>query len=251
MLWVGVIGLVALVFGGALLTGAESGCIAAGDCSCEALDGGLVSQGTNTLTSLAFVAAGLAVVAVGPAGRRAPFTATRTGLYGATLLLTGAGSIAFHGTVTEFAGWADLLGASAIPVFAIVHRTSQQDEALVRRYLVSLGVTGLALWLVGTANGRYVLTVLVGSAVVAEIRSIMRRRDQDARYGRRWPAGVALVFGAGLGAWYLGRDSSSLCQPESAWQWHGIWHLAAALALFALFLHWRSEDASTVSSGRA
>ncbi len=210
-----------------------------------------MSQGTNTLTSLAFVVAGLAVVAVGPAGRRATLTATRTRLYGATLLLTGAGSIAFHGTLTEFAGWADLLGASAVPLFAIVHRTSQHDEALARRYLVSLGVTGLALWLVGTANGRYVLTVLVGSAVFAEIRSIMRYRDQNARYGSRWPAGIALVFGAGLWAWYLGRESSSFCQPESAWQWHGIWHLAAALALFALFLHWRSEDASAVSMGRA
>ncbi len=47
--------------------GAVSGCVAAGECSCEAIRSGLVVQPANTITSLSFVLVAAAIPWLGPA----------------------------------------------------------------------------------------------------------------------------------------------------------------------------------------
>ncbi len=240
---VGALLLIALIIAGVLGTNTESGCVAAGDCACESLDGGVASQETNALTSLAFLALGWIVLAAGPAGGQSVLTATRVRLFGVTLLLTGTGSVAFHASVTEFAGWVDLLGAAAIPSFALLHRLSRRDGPFVVRFIGTLCGIGLLVGLVGTEAGRFVMTVLVVSAVLAELGTLLLRQRGPAPVSVSWLAGAVVIFAGATWFWYLGRDSSQWCRPDSVWQWHGLWHLTAALALFALFMHWRQEAA--------
>jgi hypothetical protein len=49
---------------------------------------------------------------------------------------------------------------------------------------------------------------------------------------RRWSAWVAPagVFALALAAYAAGRTGSPLCRPDSLWQYHGAWHVLAALA---------------------
>ena len=53
--------------------------------------------------------------------------------------------------------------------------------------------------------------------------------------------GVASFFGA-YAIWLTGTDTSSQCDPDSIVQPHAIWHLLAALATFAFFLYFRTEE---------
>jgi hypothetical protein len=48
---------------------------------------------------------------------------------------------------------------------------------------------------------------------------------------RRSLAAVATVVGAG--AYALGRTAAPTCRPTSRWQWHGLWHVAGAVATAA------------------
>jgi hypothetical protein len=48
---------------------------------------------------------------------------------------------------------------------------------------------------------------------------------------RRRAAAAAAAVGAG--SYVLGRTGSSVCRPAARWQWHGLWHVAAAVAAAA------------------
>lgn len=62
---------------------------------------------------------------------------------------------------------------------------------------------------------------------------------------RRWPAGVdpvalrrrrtvsAVATVVGAAAYALGRTGAPTCRPTSRWQWHGLWHVAGAVATAA------------------
>jgi hypothetical protein len=47
---------------------------------------------------------------------------------------------------------------------------------------------------------------------------------------RRTAATAAAV---GVAAYLLGRTASPACRPQARWQWHGLWHVAAAVAAAA------------------
>ena len=44
---------------------------------------------------------------------------------------------------------------------------------------------------------------------------------------------AAGVFMLGLAAYAAGRSASSLCRPDSVWQYHGAWHVLSADAGWA------------------
>ena len=59
-----------------------------------------------------------------------------------------------------------------------------------------------------------------------------------------WPwfyVGVAAFFG-GYAIWLTGTDSSTQCDPDSLLQPHAAWHLLSALATFAFFMYFRTEE---------
>lgn len=218
--------------------GSVSGCVAAGECSCEAIGNGLVAQPANTISSLVFVLSGLAIAWIGAQRTTAktPVMKPRAAIvFGAVVVLTGLGSIAFHASMTEWGGWLDLVGAAGLLIFAVVYRAGALSA---QRLAVAIGVVAALLWVLGTANGKYLLYGLAAIAAVIEVRGLAHtgiRRD------RRWlPAALAL-FVAGAAVWWYSRTGFALCSAESSWQWHGVWHVLVASALVALFAHWRSE----------
>lgn len=60
----------------------------------------------------------------------------------------------------------------------------------------------------------------LGAPVPAPVAGTVARR-------RRSAAAVSVV---GVGAYVLGRTGNPTCRPRARWQWHGLWHVAAAVA---------------------
>jgi hypothetical protein len=57
----------------------------------------------------------------------------------------------------------------------------------------------------------------------------LRREGLTARRAARLGVAVALLLGGT--AFWVGRGGAPLCNPESAFQWHALWHFLSALAM--------------------
>jgi hypothetical protein len=223
--------------------GSVSGCVAAGDCGCEAIGAGLFAQPANALSSTFLIAAGLTIAAVIPRSRNpGPLSSERALAFGAVVVLAGVASILYHASLREWAGWADLVGTGGVLVFAIVHRSSAAGTRGFNRLLLA-GVAGVALLMavVGTASGKYVLIALAAYAVLVEGAVIWQQRRAASL---RWLTGAAIAYLLATAAWWLGRSESTWCEPTSRWQWHSLWHVLAAAALVALAQYWGNERAT-------
>lgn len=244
------------VVGGGGWPGEASGCIEAGDCYCEAFTGDLVEQPVNTLSNLGFVAVGLWILTfVGrPAagGNLIGDDPRITRLYGWIAIGLGVGSMAFHATMTEWGGWADLVSMYLFITFFLLYevRTWQDAPAdwLLRMWVWANVLLAGFQWLVDNGIGKFVfaaliVATLVFNRLVATGRGMGRpvRRDQ-----RLFWTGLGLYL-AGNVVWTLSRTNGPLCAPESLLQGHALWHLTSAAAVGVFFLYLRSEDAPYAS----
>ena len=203
-----------------------------GGSDCEHIGQGLLAQPANTLSSLAYVLAGVLLLWRALAGRSGARIAPA--VYAVTVIGVGIGSAAFHGPMPPRGRFAHDLSIAALLAFVIGY-----DVALARGAspnagpAVFVGVTGacaVVLALLPDA-GNALDAVLVTGAVIAEVgatRSAPGRRTAD---GRLWIVIVGVVaIGALLNA--LGRTDAPLCEPDSPVQLHALWHVLTAFVLW-------------------
>ncbi len=241
-----VLGVAALVGMGGW-PGKPSGCLSAGDCSCEAFTGGLIEQPVNTATGIGFIAVGLWVLwsASRPAAQgrivREPALAR---LYGAVAILLGIGSVLFHAAMTEWGGWTDLVAMHAFLTLFLLYEAAtlwrRSTRWLLRTYAaVNLGLA-VVLWIMDKGNGKFVFGTLLVITVVLN-RAVLRPGHLVRRDARWFWAGVGIYLGGNV-IWLLSRSGGPLCRPGSLLQGHGLWHLAAALAVGCFFLYLTTEE---------
>ena len=191
--------------GGAFLVGALGSPIepsAAADC--ERILESWWGQPVNTVTSAAFVVAAALVW-----WRRHDMP---TALF---LAAIGAGSIAFHGPMPV---WAEFLhDASIVLTLAWILLVETGRE---RSWPLAFAV-GLAVSVKPVVADP--AQALLAVAAIGVVLVVSRRRP------RRLPAVGILAAGALVGT--LSRTGGPLCDPDSIWQGHGFWHVAAAAAL--------------------
>jgi glycerol-3-phosphate O-acyltransferase / dihydroxyacetone phosphate acyltransferase len=202
----------------------------AGDCQIP----GTVSQDVNAWSSLAYVAAGLAVAAVWRHVRLATWA-----LAGA-LAVEGVGSYLFHGHRSDaaqvlhdvallallgfIAGWQiGRLGAGSSR--GSLGAVCRADRAAV----IGWGIGGVAGALSLAVPDAVNVTVVVLAAAVVVAELLARRAGLRGVWG---PGGLVLVALA-LGAYVLGRGDAPSCAPQAVWQWHGLWHVLTALVAVA------------------
>jgi hypothetical protein len=157
-----------------------------GQSDCEHVVGATLAQPVLAITSLAYIAAGLAVLCWAVRARGALAVAA-----GVVLIAVGAGSFVYHGPQPSWAGL-----AHDWPIIAL------------------------------------------GAVYAAGLTRTARRQR------RVWMT-AAGIFTLALIAYAAGRSGSSLCRPESLWQYHGAWHVlsAASAGWAALAMGQRREGA--------
>lgn len=198
---------------------------------CERVGGGVLAQPVNAVSSLSFVAVGIAIAV---ASRRHEGPPAAALVYSGLLVAIGVGSVVYHGPQTA--------GARVlhdVPILLTVLFVVARDVGLLMRpagtrraeslmavvaIVVAILVVIVAPAVVGPLTG-----ALVGSAVLAEL--LVARRG--LRPSRRPGLVVAIVLVGVLSviAWVLGRSDSGVCDPESALQFHAVWHATSATVL--------------------
>lgn len=176
-----------------------------GATDCERITDAFLSQPVNSLTSLAFVVAGLVVVARRP----------DRGVFAAAVMLVGLGSFAAHGPRWAGSEWLHDVTIAWVLILVVVEGS--------RRILPMGAVPGVALVfaIMPVANDA-ILSVLAAAVIGREL--LPSRRTPVTL----WAVGL-LGVGALIGT--LSRTGWPLCDPDSLLQGHAVWHVLAAAAL--------------------
>ena len=172
---------------------------------CELIGTGFLSQPVNSVTTLAFLVAGVWVL------RR-----HTTVWIGIALIATGVGSFVFHGPMPSWGEWAHDVTLSWLIVTIGALRTRWEGWS---RTPALFGLALLFAFLPQVADPIAVaLTVVVMGSILLRRPS----RHETLALG-------LLVAGAAFGR--LGSTGWPLCDPASTFQPHGVWHVTAALSV--------------------
>lgn len=202
---------------------------------CEALRDGLLAQPANSLSSLAFMVVGGWVItrAVSLArGARWPGLAL-----GAALVANGIGSAWYHGRPGATGQWLHDLAAIGLPLVIVAFDLTLRTPRGGRTALTAIAAALLVLAVVEVVWPDETNQWVVFLLLVLVIAEVQVARD-NRRQGRpAWPPGhrgakvvLAASLGVAVGANLLGASGGSACRPDSAWQFHALWHVAVAVA---------------------
>ncbi len=199
-----------------------------GTSDCEAITAGFFGQPINSLSSLGLVVAGVWLAQTLRPGRDQPLAWAYIGL----LVANGLGSMLYHGP-----GW---------PWTRFVHDLPIASTALLVALLLAVGSRRAFLpWAVGTGilavavaiNPDVAIPATVVFAVAVGVMAVVRLVKYRKISGQ-WKLETAALGALAVGAAFtvLGRTGQPLCEPDSFFQPHGLWHLLMAVSLTLLGL---------------
>jgi hypothetical protein len=197
---------------------AEPALCVARSCDCERIGPPPVRQPVAAWSALAIVAVGVGAMA----------TATTLGpaTIGLSVVTTGAAAFAAHALATTGARHIDGLAVVVLVATVLAAETARQLPAFV-------------LLAVTTTIAAFAVRDLVEpvTAILGLLLTIVLWRN---RYGRdtRWAVAAAVPFGIGAAVWWAA--GGPWCAPGGVFQWHGVWHLSAAVGLAAGLRYLRS-----------
>ena len=186
---------------------------------CERLRDGLLAQPANSLSSLAFVVAGMWIL-----GRARRHVVNGDAIaVGLVAVAVGIGSFAFHGFADAPSHW--MHDTTLLVLLALVAVRHVGPRALsVARAAPVMGVGAGGFVLASPNSTTLVAVVLIVCVAAGEVVNTLRHG------ARIIPRSLAVMLGVGLVASGLGRTGSVLCRPESALQLHALWHVVMAVA---------------------
>lgn len=199
---------------------------------CEAAIGDLIAEPVATASSLAFVAAAVAILAVhrGGTGSDAPPAEGDLRGYAALVAGIGLGSVVQHGPDPA---WSDVVhDLPLLATLTFVAADCAADLTGRARRWWDWGAPTAALTPLIVVAPRAGDLVQAGVAAAAVALAVLRARAVPRLRRRIGCALALLVLGASVGT--LSRAGGPLCLPESPWQGHAAWHVLAAAALVVL-----------------
>ena len=206
---------------------------------CERIGDGALAQPVNTLSSLVYLLVGLWILGL---ALRSPGRRVELAVFGVAVALNALGGLAFHGVQAWGARWVHDISILAVLGFVVAFGAAR---LLDRGTAWLLGAFAAGLAALGAVIGAFpgtvqalsaVLAVAAGATEVVEYRHevpALRREGVTARRLAR--LSVLAVLALASAAFLVGRTDAWLCDPDSTFQWHAVWHLlsAAAMGLYA------------------
>jgi hypothetical protein len=211
-----------------------------GESDCECVHEGWLAQPVNALSSLAYAAAGTALLIRArrrpPDGGRPPDGLGRSapgstpgwlGIYGLATAANGVGGLAYHGPGGPLSRW--LHDAALLATLGVV-TTAEVGEAtgteIDRRHAAAAAAAGAALAVVPSVSRAAQVGLGLGAAAADVTAGMLgeTRRPRHVSLGLIWIAAAAVNAAT--------RTGGPLCRPRSVLQGHAAWHALTALALW-------------------
>lgn len=257
-----------LAFGAAGWPGDTNTCYkSSGNCYCENIDQrnpqnsailrnpGMFAQPVNTWTNVGFMVVGLFMLWwIGwerATGRQAPYSNLITAgtlyatLYGGFTVFLGPGSMFFHASMREWAGWFDVMSMNFflafVPAYNLVRRFDWPKWVGIVIYAGLVVIEG-TLDLVDPVDSLIFFAVLGVIAIASQLLVAFSSAIQTALSGKVWFWVGVGVFVTAFVIWFLSWTNGPLCDPGSLLQGHGIWHLLSAAAVGCLYMYFRAEE---------
>lgn len=215
--------------------------VASGDC--ERCRPGLVAQPANTVSSLAYVAAGALILR---SSRRRPTRRSEV-LVGWAAVAAGLGSIAYHGPGTTSGRYfhdTSLLALVGLVAVADVELASGREAPVAALVGVAAGAS-----LGAHPRAPMAVQSVAGAAAVGgEVARMLARdgwSDAPSRPRRRRLA-QGLLAGGGALAHVGGRTGGPWCRPDSLMQPHAVWHVTTAAAIWLRSLDIRAGNIGAI-----
>ncbi len=196
---------------------------------CEHCRPGPISQPANTLSSLAYVVAGVSMLRSVRKTQATSHTARTERLLAWTVIGAGLGSVAYHGPGGASSRYAH--DASLIAMLAMV---AVSDAELLSGKKAPVGV--LAAVSVAALAGAHPSSSMAAQAVAAAAAAtgeLTRTATMAAAPGKRWARQAEFpAFTIGAVAHLTGRTGGPLCRPHSVLQPHALWHVLTATTIW-------------------
>jgi hypothetical protein len=205
--------------------------IAIGESDCEHIGSGFLAQPMNAISSLAFVLIGFAIWL--SANRNEGQERVSRWVFGGLLVATGIGSVLFHGPqgpASHFLHDATFLVALVTLVvlnLAGVFGWDSQRKWMILAVSSGVSVVILLVWPTST-------NIIAGVAVLALVGVDISIHRSSSVHQRWWIASI-VTMGFAVAVFVLGRTGGPLCDSESIFQGHALWHILSAIALWAYF----------------
>jgi hypothetical protein len=199
---------------------------------CEARLDAWIAEPGNAWSSAVYVAVGayVALRACTRAEAKSPLL-----LIGATAILVGAGSFAFHATGTFFGEFADessMFLISALMLTLALRRVLAWDYARSASAFALLATTAMLLLARVHSSGLVVFGVQIALAVALEIALWRRAAESPGTRARYGAMKLTLgTFAVGLLVWTLDLAKVTCDPTNHVLGGHAIWHALSALSL--------------------
>ena len=223
-------------------------------CFCESFHPGMIKQPINTWSNLGFVLAGLLILS--RLGSGDPATAPNplmvvtlySVLYGGIVIFLGPGSMFFHASMKQWAGWIDtfsmILYTGFLFVYDLTNILGAGDAVFVILYLIVVIGLGWVSWKVHRigplSGGAFSFGMMALLWALAQFPILI---GNWGGIQREWTFFILafISFASAMVIWSQSQTGGPLCKPDSWLQGHGIWHLLTALTTVFIYFYLVSQ----------
>lgn len=229
-------------------------------CFCETVySGTLAAQKSNTWSDLGFVFA--AIFMAWHASRILKNTQEKQpsyahsplliSIYVSAIFYMGPGSMFFHGSMTQWGGWLDVISMYVFVNFVIcylIYRTWNFSLTffIITYFSLCASTIALSVFLHGLSSQVFPIfaAVLISLALLQSIpiNKLALGRTKELKLENRWLIFSISFFIIAVTIWALSDTGRMLCYPDSLLQGHAAWHLLSACMTVCIHFYFLSES---------
>lgn len=220
---------------------------------CEAANGSFFLQPTNTISNLGFVLSGLycaRILSKNNSNFNNAFLNSKfIGVFFCiSTILLGPCSAAMHATETSLGGLFDMnsmyLFAGFMFAYALKRYLKLSSLLFATIYFLVLIICNIA----GSYKSFFGLDFYAGSAtfgvfcVLGILIEFLYFKTFKVNIRFKFAVLCSLSFIIAFIVWHFGKDGHCFCNPDSLFQWHGVWHILCGLSTYFIFKYYTSEN---------
>jgi len=228
-------------------------------CFCETVyQGTLAAQKSNTWSDLGFVVAAIFMAWHAsktlcktnnekPAYANSPLLIS---IYVSAIFYMGPGSMFFHGAMTQWGGWLDVISMYVFVNFVIAYLIYRGWNLRLQTFIILYAVLcgsaiAMSIFLHDLSSQVFPLfaAALISLALLQSIpiNKLALGRSRDLHLESRWLIFSIGFFVAAITIWTLSDTGKALCYPDSLLQGHAAWHLLSACMTVCIHFYFLSE----------